>query len=80
MYTVGGVTSVLNSILVNGFYARTVVPKYPNNEAMCSGLYSMLELLRKCTVMAGAENLGAEEAITPSLCKVEGKDPPPIIN
>ena len=25
MYTVGGVTSVLNSILVNGFYARTVV-------------------------------------------------------
>ena len=63
-----------------GFMPEQWYLKYPNNEAMCSGLYSMLELLHKCTVMAGAENLGAEEAITPSLCKVEGKDPPPIIN
>ena len=40
----------------------------------------MLDLLRKYTVMAGAKNLGAEGAITPSLCKVEGRVPPPIIN
>ena len=40
----------------------------------------MLELLHKCTVMAGAENLGAEGAIAPSLCKVGGRAPPPIIN
>ena len=40
----------------------------------------MLDLLRKCTVMAGSKNLGAEGAIAPSLCKVKGRVPPRIIN
>ena len=50
-----------------GFMPEQWYLKYPNNEAMHSGLYSRLDLLRKCTVMAETENLGAAGAIAPSL-------------
>ena len=38
-----------------GFMPEQWYLKYPNNEAMCSGLYSMLELLRKCSYGWGRE-------------------------